>query len=252
VRYVGTSSGGGEVAVDAGTGDLTFTVNTAADTTFECPVSGGLGGVIDVSNAACDTLGEVCDAINGVNGAGGGSPPGSASGATDFRCVILDGLRSDSSNDTLTTIGATTADAKNGLALTFDSDVALHSSRAIVPAEARSIGFYLNPGPSYTLKPYPFANTRGNVDFAWEDTSTCTGADTFRIVGENNYTFSGETVVNLYGPIATNTTTPVTLTLPQGGVFGEFGSKLVAREACASSFAGGLLAVSGYVTPNSR
>jgi hypothetical protein len=118
--------------------------------------------------------------------------------------------------------------------------------------EARAIDFYLGPGPAYSLKPKPFANTRTFVDFAWEDTGTCTGADTFRIVALNDYSFGSETEQIVYGPIATNTTTPVTFTLPQGGIFGKFGAKLVAREACASSFAAGLLAISGYSIPSTH
>jgi hypothetical protein len=248
VRYVGTNAAGGSVAVAAG-GQLTFTVGGGADTTFECPVSGGLGGIIDVTNAACDTLGEVCDAINGVNGAGGGSPPGSATGATDFRCVILDGQRSDSSNNTLLATGTLTANAREGRKVFWASADIKNTQLALVPPEARSIAFYLGPAPTYVLRPKPFANTRTNVDFAWEDTGTCTGADTFSIVSLDNYDFGSETSGYVYGPIATNTTTPVTLTLPQGGVFGNFGAKLVAREACASSFAAGLLAISSYQIP---
>ena len=245
VRYVGTSTGGGEVAVAAG-GDITFTVNTAADTTFECPVSGGLGGVITVANAACDTLGEVCDAINGVNGAGGAT----AAAPSDFRCVILDGFRSDSSNDSLLTFAQAPADAKAGKALFWDSDtISLAVSYAMVPIEARSIDYYLGPPPAYALKPFPFKNSRTFMDFAWEDTSTCTGADTFKVTSVNDYTFSSETEQNVYGPIATNTTTPVTFTIPNGGVFGKFGAKLVARERCATTFVGGLLAVSAYTVP---
>lgn len=248
VRYVGTNAGGGEVAVAAG-GDITFTVAAGTDTTFECPVVAGLGGIIDVSDVACDTLGEVCDAVNGVNGAGGST----AAAPSDFRCVILDGLRSDSSNDSLLTTSALTADAKAGRPLFWDADVInLAVSLALVPQAARSIEFYLGPSPGYALRPFPFKNSRTYMDFAWEDTSTCTGADTFRVAAANDYTFGSETEVNVYGPIATNTTTPVTFTLPQGGVFGEFGAKLVARERCATTFVGGLLAISAYQVPLSQ
>src|SRR5512147_2393037 len=62
VKYVGASqTGTATVAVDAATGDIAFVVNGAADTTIGCPTA---TGTIDVSNAACDTMGEVLDVIN--------------------------------------------------------------------------------------------------------------------------------------------------------------------------------------------
>lgn len=76
------------VAVEAD-GNLTFVVNGAAYTGFECPVSGALGGVIDVSDSACDTVGEVVDVINAT-------APTFSTGY--FRAVIAAGLRSDSSD----------------------------------------------------------------------------------------------------------------------------------------------------------
>jgi hypothetical protein len=51
------------VAVEAD-GNLTFLVNGAAYAGFECPVSGALGGVLDVSDAECNTAGEIVDIIN--------------------------------------------------------------------------------------------------------------------------------------------------------------------------------------------
>jgi hypothetical protein len=140
VKYVGGASGGGEVAVAAG-GDITLTVGGAADTTTECPVSGAYGGVIDVSDASCDTLGEVCDAINF---------------SANWRCIILDGLRSDSSNDTLATISATNADSKDGLKLYWDTAVALRMTQTLVPSGA-SIDFYIGNGKTDPpIIPNPF------------------------------------------------------------------------------------------------
>jgi hypothetical protein len=65
---------------------LTFTVGGAAYTGFELPVSGALGGVITMSDASADTLGEVVDAINST-------PITFATGY--FRAAIANGLRSD-------------------------------------------------------------------------------------------------------------------------------------------------------------
>jgi len=80
-----TSSMTPKVAVEAD-GNLTFTVAGAAYTGFELPVSGALGGVIDVSDAEANTVGEVVDAINST-------PITFATGY--FRAALVNALRSD-------------------------------------------------------------------------------------------------------------------------------------------------------------
>lgn len=100
------------VAVEADS-NLTFVVNGAAYAGFECPVSGDLGGVIDVSDAACNTLGEVVDVINAT----------ATSFSTGyFRATILAGLRSDSSNAVLL------ADAADTEVTTPLGEVVFHDS----------------------------------------------------------------------------------------------------------------------------
>jgi hypothetical protein len=76
------------VAVEAD-GNLTFVVNGAAYTGFECPVSGALGGVIDVSDSACNTAGEVVDIINST---------ATTFSTGYFRAVIAAGARADDIN----------------------------------------------------------------------------------------------------------------------------------------------------------
>jgi hypothetical protein len=180
VKYVG-SGASGKVAVSAA-GDLTFTEGTqgseVANATFECPVSGALGGIIDVSDTACDTLGEVCDVINGNNASGG-----TATSATNWRCVILDGLRSDSSDDRLTTIAATAATAEDGLALKWDGAVAFKTTYAL--GAPRKIGAYfststggVNPG----LVPNPFAGRQALLLLANETSTYGSGASAFEVV----------------------------------------------------------------------
>jgi hypothetical protein len=76
----------GTTTVATAATSLTFVVNGAAYTGFEAPVSGALGGVITMSDASADTLGEVVDVINST-------PTNFATGY--FRAVIAAGLRSD-------------------------------------------------------------------------------------------------------------------------------------------------------------
>lgn len=100
---VGGASGAttATVAVESD-GNLTFTVGGAAYTGFELPVSGALGGVIDVSDASANTWGEVVAAINST-------PVTFATGY--FRAALVGVLASDSSDNA-------------GLADAADTDVA--------------------------------------------------------------------------------------------------------------------------------
>ena len=118
IKFVGAPGTGttATTTVAVTTTSLTFVYNGAAYTGFECPVSGALGGVIDTSNAACDTLGEVVDTIN--------SDRGTTTSLGKFRAVIGAGLRSDASNATML---ADAADSEvttpNGEIVYWDSSV---------------------------------------------------------------------------------------------------------------------------------
>lgn len=150
VKYIG-SSASADVAVAAG-GDLTFRDNAVADATFECPVSGALGGIIDVSDAACDTMGEVVDIVNA---------------SANWRVVLIDALRSDSSNDTIKTISATEATTAKGLVLNFDTDVAFMVSVSLLPFEYRdSIMPYLEgvqSGNAWNQNPFSGTQSRARL-----------------------------------------------------------------------------------------
>ncbi len=172
VKYVGTSASG-SVAIDAGTGDLTFTSGAeggeVAETAFECPISGALGGVIDVSDAACNTLGEVVDTING-----------SCSGCstTAWRAVILDGLRSDTSTDALATISATAATAEDGLALLGDTAVTFDVTAAVTPF--RSIKHYIS-GQNSRMVENPYVGTKPILYKAIGTSTYGLGTSTFEV-----------------------------------------------------------------------
>lgn len=144
IKYVGSSPAGGTVTIDAGTGDITLKTgpvgSSSADVTTECPVSGDLGGVIDVSDAACNTLGEVVDAINA---------------SANWRAVIQDGRRTDSSNNTLNTLSETSASVPQGLALAGDGAVSLKSVIKLAPVRD-DIRWYLNTGGDQKLNANPF------------------------------------------------------------------------------------------------
>ena len=89
IRYIGAAVDGAvTVAVADATGDISFVVDGAADTTVATT------GTIDVSDAAYNTFGEVVDAINA-------SP--------NWKAYIKDGLRSETSTDALLTFAAANA-----------------------------------------------------------------------------------------------------------------------------------------------
>lgn len=141
IRYIGVgTSNSGLVEVSAATSDLTFTQGVqgseVASTELECPVSGALGGIIDVSNAACNTLGEVVDIIND---------------SASWRAVILDGLRSDVADARLVTAAATRATTPDGLSIKWDTSTAFDYQMALVPPAFRKMSAYLrSPGTGLT------------------------------------------------------------------------------------------------------
>ena len=167
IQYIGTSASG-TVTIEA-SGDLTLKSGAlgseAADTTLECPVSGALGGVIDVSNAACDTMGEVMDIIN--------------ADASDWRAVLIDARRSDSSNDTLLAAAEASANPTSGLKLYIDTSTAFSATRLLATRSMREdLRNYVGPAPDYTLLRNPFANTRTTL-FLWNGVSTYASGTSF-------------------------------------------------------------------------
>lgn len=137
-------------------GNYTFVVNGAAYAGFECPVSGALGGVIDVSDAACNTLGEVVDTINST----------AATFSTGyFRAVIANGLRSDSSDATgLARAASTLVSTPEGQVVFWDSS-ANDDQEAGVWDSTIGIQRWIN---NNKLVPNPFFNTDSVLTYAHE------------------------------------------------------------------------------------
>lgn len=117
VKYVGTAAPSTTTTVAvASNGDITLTVAGTDDVSVRCPF-GGTAGIIDVSDAECNTFGEVIDAINR-----------SGNWIAAPRTV----LRSDSSDDTLATLSASTNVLNvGGAGLLRDTDVAKNFTVAL-------------------------------------------------------------------------------------------------------------------------
>lgn len=232
IRYVGTSPAGGTVTV-ASNGDITLKTgpvgSSTADLTTECPVSGALGGVIDVSDTACDTLGEVVDAINA---------------SANWRAVIQDGLRSDSSNDTLATLSEASASVTKGKALAGDSAVSLQVTLALVPVR-NDITFYLSNGTSFNIGQNPFSDSQPLLLYETQ-TLTGTGADTkqfhFSVPNNQRCSLTATAVVCAASEVVTSFSTPGGGTTVNGVLdftrfpqFGPYGSRLLIRGAFATT-----------------
>lgn len=242
IRYIGGGSGGGEVAVAAG-GDITLTIDGSADTTTECPVSGAYGGVIDVSDASCNTLGEVVDAINF---------------SSNWRAAIVNGLRSDSSNDTLKTFTTTAADAKDGLAMLWDTAVALQMTQSLLPSE--SITFFSTPGPALPgLVTNPVIGKRmcatwysENVTTGGAATITFYSAKRTQVAGTLNAAGTGfnggsETDTTLFSAAGGATTVVRELDfLPHAPICSKTGEILIARTAATTSLTVPIINITGY------
>lgn len=228
VKYVGSSTSG-KVAVAAG-GDLTFTSGAegseTTDTSFECPISGALGGVIDVSDTACDTLGEVVDTING-------SCTGCSS--SSWRAVIVDALRSDSSNDTLVTISATAATAATGLTLRWDTSIGLTDTIALTDCRDFTCGYLGNKSiGAPPLIENPWLGTRSVLWQSLRTANYASGTSIYSIHAVTNIknkvgTTGSETVTQLYSKAAGADDTSATFDFSTFGFFGPKNGKLIIR-----------------------
>ena len=239
VRYTGTSASG-TVAVDAATGDLTFlsgaSGSEAADTSFECPVSGALGGIIDVSNAACNTFGEVVDTINGL-----------CTGCirNNWTAVLVGAMRSESTDNTNITLSATTANAPEGLGLLFDGVVTFRTSIALT--QYQNLTSYVSDN-RYRLVENPFA---GQQAVLHQVTATSTyGSGTsdhvvYCVALVNSRTNPTETVTSYRRP-AGATTVASTLDFPYG-LSCPTGQKMIVRTDNSAAMSASTLYAAGRV-----
>jgi len=200
IWYVGSDTTAA-VTVEVETdGNLTLLQGGAADTTVECPVSGDAGGIIDVSNAACDTFGELVTLFASTAG-------------SEWRIGLITALASDSSNDSLVVQAATEARG-DGDVLMWDDSVKLTTNAAFIPgvldADQVVSAFFAPNAQRNVFRLNPFANARQNLKYAFTRfTSAGTIVDTVvscvvpKINSAGTYS---ETVTEIYretGPAST-------------------------------------------------
>lgn len=150
VQYVGSASTKPTIQVADATGDIQFEVAGAVDTTVACP-EGDDDGVIDVSDAACNTMIEVVNAIN--------------QGGSNWRAVLVSVLGTDASTDALATLAETDANLRTGAPVYYDTNFAGSAptvTALVAPVTDPTDGSFFFQGPGGGLNVNPF---RGAVSF---------------------------------------------------------------------------------------
>jgi hypothetical protein len=240
VRYDGTENTATMAVVQGG--DMTFLAGGAAYTGFECPVSGALGGIIDTSNAACNTIDEVVDTING-----------NCTGCSSvFRAVAVDALGTDSS-EVFLAAGATEVTRTDGLPVYFDTSAAFATGegRALIPTACRTdIGCFLTP--SGNIIENPFAGQQTVV--TWVEGYSTYGAGTSVLniysVRASNKTNTVETVTTLWNEVMGATTANKQFTQFQYvPIYGGYNEKIIVRIVNSNAMATTRLLVSAHRRP---
>lgn len=245
VRYVGSTAGLPTVAVDATTGDLTFQLAAAAVDEFECPVSGALGGIIDVSDAACDTFGEVVNVINASD---------------SWRIVLVSSLASDLSTNAIFTLSATDASGPAGVRLFRDETVASATSVfsaqvALLPAGAESdIGFFLSTGGGPTgarVNTDPLVRYQTFVQHIREQITSSGTVALFEVLGvRRTYDSNGrisDTVRTLYAETGAATTAELERNFHPGPVVAAPGELVIVRQRTGTALTVASINGSGYM-----
>lgn len=217
IKYIGTGSAA-TVEIDAATGDIELEIadvadNTNVDTGSVC--AGGVANSLDVSDAECNTFGEILDLINA---------------STHWRAVLVGALRSDSTNNTLAVLAESQATKTAGLTLYFDSAVSLTTSIAMVTPNCQTdISCYMNPNGS--LRENPYGGTQTDVRWV-EGYSTFATTGTFNIysVKVSQKAAGSENVMTLHSEVTGATGTNKQLTQFQYyGLLGRPHDKVIVR-----------------------
>lgn len=247
IKWTGTTAEP-TIAVEAD-GNLTFTLGGSAYTGFECPVSGALGGVIDVSDAACNTLGEVVDIINADINNGADMNGG-------FIAVIAGGLRSDASDDSFL------ADAADDDVQTVNGEIVYWDTSTLDDVNVTLTD--LNRGgrtwwgdraaEKIHLPANPFADSENVLLYASENITnagTIGNFSAYCVVEKYAFTGGSETVYTMYfeAGAATTVTGFINEFINAGGLRCQGGKVLVRIEASGADTTAAVVHAYGYRLP---
>jgi len=251
-KYVGTS-GKGYITVSATAITFESPDSSTADTSLECPQSGALGGIVDTTNAACDTVGEFLDMVNLPT--------------SNFRCVANAALRTDdikcSSNGCILAVTDKDATGPGGYSLLWDTSanwkqrIVVQQNPVVAPQYLLS-RYLSNADPlQATLIKKPFDGTRSLLQSVSALSTYGSGTSTMVVYAVDQVQALGtsaganagatETVTTLWSEAAGATTvqkqfgscdTPATACSPAWGAYGLFGPRnqklIVALENSAA------------------
>jgi hypothetical protein len=226
IKYIGTGSAA-TVEIDGATGDIELEVADVADNTNVDQASvcaGGTAASLDVSDAQCDTFGEVVDLINA---------------STHWRAVLVSALRSDSTNNTMTVLAESQATRTDGLTLYIDSAVADWAGNALVPQGClTNIRCYMTPQGK--LLENPFGGKRVSLRF-FQGLSTFDSASLFKVysVKVSNKAAGSETVTTVFqSATGASTVNAVAQALVNAALPGRPHEKMIVRiESTAATSA---------------
>lgn len=120
IYYVGDDT---TAAVTVQIADDTWTLlqGGAADSTIECPLSGTYAGLLDVTNAACDTVAELMNVVNNTSG-------------SEWRIVPINARAGDDPDEDA--LLAAAAEARgDGVVVFYDDSVRFDHSVTFIPGE---------------------------------------------------------------------------------------------------------------------
>jgi hypothetical protein len=188
IKYVGAAAASAttDVAVAAG-GDMTFRVAGVASTTVNsAAVCGATAGTLDLSTpaATCDTLGEVVDVINATS---------------DWRAVLVGALRTDSSDNTLTTFAVAAAMRADGIAVYFDSAVSLTTSIPLIPDNCKTdIRCFMSPQGKLQENPDGGTQTELRLLSGYATWATTGTFNVYSVKASNKAGTSSQTISTLW------------------------------------------------------
>jgi len=216
-----------------------------ADTSVKCP-SGGTGGTIDLTDASCDTIGEVVDIIN-------------ASSGDHWKAVNWAALRTDGVNDKFVAAAAASANTTSGIQVVWDTSKTLFAGGVLAPAPSidssgrvlQTIGIRNFLDPSGNLYPQPSYFTLKRAVLLYANvmqTGTTPDFKIYCVAPIFSDAGSSETVTQIYQQRLTSATVTAVNFSPVG-LLGCKGQKFLIRTVSSATATTPYLFAHGSVFP---
>lgn len=208
----------------------------AADSLVTCP-SGGTAGTILLTDAACDTIGEVVDIVN-------------ASTSDRWKAVNYASFRTDSTNDKFVAAAAASANTQVGLRVKFDTFKTLFFGSVLSPDGINpTIAPFLSS--NFALYPIPQMYSNNRAVLLYADvalTGTTPNFQIWSVLPSFSDSGSSEVKTQIFDKrIVTATVTPITF--GSLGLLARKGEKMLIRTIATTSAAAPYLFAHGSVFP---